>query len=323
MSKLISLLNKIKGKSILVIGDIMLDKYIFGEVCRISPEAPVQIVRVVKENYVPGGAANVANNVSSLNGKASIIGLVGEDNSKNKLIAELKKRKITTDGIITDKKRPTIEKIRILGHNQQLLRVDYEKKHYIELNMENKILSYVKKNIKKIDGVVVSDYAKGIVTKKTMEVLVDICKQNNKVLVIDPKPKHSEYYNNATLITPNNKEACEMAGMEEKNDDEIIKVGKKLVSDLNTDILITRGEKGMSLFEKTGKVTNIPTKAREVYDVTGAGDTVVATLTMALAAGASKLEAAMLANHAAGIVVGKIGTSPVTLAELKKSIENE
>jgi len=313
--ELIQILNNFKQKNILIIGDIILDKYIFGEVERISPEAPVQVVEVKKENYLPGGAANVANNISALNANAFMVGIVGNDNEAKILLNELKKRDINIDGILTDNQKPTTQKVRILGQKQQLLRIDYEKRGYLNKERENKILNFIKEKVQEIDAIIISDYAKGVITKDLITEIKNIA--NNKIIIVDPKPKHKDFYKNVSLITPNLKEAKEMT-----NKENIDEIGKQLMEELNTEILITRGEKGMSLFEKT-ETTNIPTKAKEVYDVSGAGDTTVATLTLALTAGATLKLAATLANHAAGITVGKVGTSTVTIEEIKQSLENE
>ena len=314
MNELISILNNFKGKNILVIGDIMLDKYIFGNVERISPEAPVQVLDVEKEDYVPGGAANVANNIAALQGNAIMVGTVGNDHSKDILIKELKKRNINTEGIFTDENKPTIQKVRVLGQKQQLLRIDYEKRGYLNKELEENILNFIKQKTN-IDAIIISDYAKGVITKELMNQIKEIAK--NKIIIVDPKPKHKEFYKNVTLVTPNLKEAKEMAKKEDINE-----IGKQLIAELNTNILITTGEKGMSLFENN-ETTNIPTKAKEVYDVSGAGDTVVATLALALTSGATPKQAAILANHAAGITVGKLGTSTVTIEEIKQDLEND
>jgi len=320
--KLYGILEKFGKRSILVIGDIMLDKYVWGSVSRISPEAPVQIVGVQKENYVPGGAANVASNIASLKAKTYMIGIVGKDSARNILLSELKKRKIDIKGILTVSNKPTIQKVRIIGQHQQLVRVDYEKKGNVSKYVEKDIIRRFSKLINKVDAVVISDYAKGIIDKNTAEKIIEIAKRNKKILVVDPKPEHKDYYKNVSLITPNYTEASIMTNIEQENDN-IIAIGKKLLRELNSTILITKGEKGMSLFEKNGKITEITTKSKEVYDVTGAGDTVVAVVALALASGANIKEAAILANHAAGIVVGKVGTSKVTINEISKSLENE
>ena len=324
MDKLMNFIEKFKDKNILVIGDVMLDKYIWGDVERISPEAPVQVVEVTEESYSPGGAANVANNIAALGSKVIMAGIVGNDTTKEELVEELKKRGIDTSGLIVDESKRTIRKVRVFGKSQQLLRFDYEKKGYVGKETEDRILDFLKSKIKSVDAVIVSDYAKGVVTKTLMEKLKELCKENNKSIVVDPKPRHKDFYRNVALITPNHAEARSMAGIGEEEDakEDIEVLGNKLLKDLNSNILITRGEKGMSLFCKDGTIKHIPTFAKEVYDIIGAGDTSVAALTLALASGASFEESAIIANYAAGIVVGKIGTSTVSINELKKSIEN-
>ena len=323
-SRLLRIIGQFKGKKILVIGDIMLDKYIWGEVSRISPEAPVQVVNVLRESYAPGGAANVANNIAALNAKAFMVGIVGNDNAKDSLISELEKREIDVEGIFTEKNKPTIQKVRVIGRSQQLLRFDYEEKGYVNADTEKNILDFILGKIDGADAVIVSDYAKGVITKNLMETIIKISKEKNKIVIVDPKPRHKDFYKNSTLITPNHTEAHQMTNLEEEEntDNDAGKMGKRLIKELNSNVLITRGEKGMSLFEKNGEITHIPAYAKEVYDIVGAGDTSVAFLTLALASGASFKEGAIIANHAAGITVGKIGTSTVSIEELRESIEN-
>lgn len=319
--KLLNILEHFKGKKILVIGDIMLDKYVWGDVSRISPEAPVQVVNVLKETYEPGGAANVANNISALTGKAFMAGITGNDDARGILLEDLKNKNINVDGIFIDNDKPTTQKIRIIGKSQQLLRVDYEKKEHVHKEIEDKMTVFFNRIMEQVDVVVVSDYAKGVITPAICEKLIQTAKNNNKVIIVDPKPKHMNLYANATLTTPNNAEASEMTGIEEGSDDVVLEMGKKLLRELNSNILITRGEKGMSLFEKDGNVTHIPAKAKEVYSLIGAGDTVVATIAMAIASGADLKDAAVLSNIAAGIKVGKIGTASVSVEEIKREIE--
>jgi len=319
-NKLKEIVENFSEKKVVVIGDLILDKYVIGEVSRISPEAPIQILAVEKENYSPGGASNVANNISSLGGNSVLIGTIGNDEQGKQFIHELEKAKINRENIIIDSIKPTTQKVRILGHNQQLLRVDYENKEYLDKKIEEKILNKLKELIKKIEVVIISDYAKGIVTSNLAKGIIQLCEENNKIVIIDPKPKHKEFYKNANLITPNNKEACQMLKVEENNGKEIKEIGNSLVGELNSNILITRGEKGMSLYKKDNSIFEIPTIAREVYDVTGAGDTVVGTIALALAAGASLEEATTISNYAAGIVVGKMGASTLTQKELIEKI---
>lgn len=324
MNNLIKIVEQFKNKKILVIGDVMLDKYIWGEVTRISPEAPVQIVNVSRESYAPGGAANVANNIAALDASSIIVGVVGNDGTRDILSNELKKRNIDVSGLITDDNKRTIKKVRVFGRSQQLLRFDYEKKDDVDAKTEGLIFSFISKRIDGIDAVIVSDYAKGTITKRLMEKLVKLCNDKGKIIVVDPKPKHKEFYKNATLITPNNKEANEMAGFaeEDSSDEHVEKIGKQLLRELNSTVLVTRSERGMALFEKNGDITSIPTFAKEVYDIVGAGDTVVASVALALASKASFRDASIIANYAAGITVGKVGTSTVSTEELKEKIEN-
>ncbi|MBW2989715.1 D-glycero-beta-D-manno-heptose-7-phosphate kinase [Candidatus Woesearchaeota archaeon] len=307
---LLAVLERFKGKNILVIGDIMLDKYIFGDVERISPEAPVQVVNVKEEKYIPGGAANVSNNIASLGANVFMVGVIGNDRQGEILLEELKKRNIQTKGIFEVYKKPTTHKIRILGQKQQLLRLDYENKDYLDRETEIRMIRLIKEKISCTDAVIISDYAKGVITETLVKEIKKLAKE--KVVIADPKPKHKRFYKDVTLITPNLKEAGAMSDKEEG-----------LLIELNAPILVTKGEKGMSLYEKGGKVTDIPAKAKEVYDVSGAGDTVVAVLSLALSSGSSLRQAAMIANHAAGITVGKVGTSTVSLEEIRQSLEDE
>ncbi|MCK5282719.1 MAG: D-glycero-beta-D-manno-heptose-7-phosphate kinase [Nanoarchaeota archaeon] len=321
MSQLKKYLKEFHNKNVVVIGDVMLDKYIFGKVERISPEAPVQIVTIEKEKYVPGGAANAASNVSTLNGNAYLFGIVGNDIAKNIFLDEAEAKGINTKGIVIDGRKPTIQKTRVLAQNQQLLRIDNENSEYIDNDANEKIFETIKE-IDKIDIIIISDYAKGTITKKLMENIKEYAKKNSILLIIDPKPKHKLFYKGCSLITPNKKEAEEMAGILLETQKDLEKAGNKLMEEMDCNILITTGEKGMSIFEKNKEPLHIQTLAKEVYDVSGAGDTVIATLSLALSAGAALSDAAILANHAAGIKVGKLGTSPVTLAELEESLNN-
>lgn len=312
--KLAEIIDQFPKKKVMVIGDVMLDKYIHGDVRRISPEAPIQIVEVEKEIYVPGGAGNSANNIASLDSNAYLVGVVGDDYSGNLLKKELKKRKINIDCLIKEKNRQTTLKKRIVAQ-QQLLRMDYETKNKISKKTETKLIAYITKKINGIDGIIISDYAKGIITKNLTKKMIDLANSYNIPVVIDTKPQHKTYYKNATIITPNEQEARAMTKLEKAP---IEKVGKKLVKELDTIVLITRGEKGMTLFKKDGSLKHFPTVAKEVYDVSGAGDTVTAVLTLAKASGSTIEEAIELANMAAGIVVGKRGTATTTIKELKE-----
>ncbi|TDT69866.1 rfaE bifunctional protein kinase chain/domain [Hypnocyclicus thermotrophus] len=315
--RLFEILENFLTKSIAVIGDMMIDEYIIGNVDRISPEAPVPVVNVNNEKYVLGGAANVVNNLSVLGVNVLAYGIVGNDLNANKLLYKFKEKNVNTEGIIIDRERPTIIKQRILAGNQQLLRIDREKKYPISNEIENKIINNLNKNIEKIDAIILSDYDKGVLTENLAKNIIKIAKENNKIIIIDPKPKNVLNYIGATSMTPNLKEACECIGKNiTENENEIIQIGKEIREKLELDhLLMTRSEKGMSIFMKNS-VENIPTFAKEVYDVTGAGDTVISLYTLALSCGASYEESAKIANTGAGVVVGRVGTSVVTKEEI-------
>lgn len=317
MKHMIPIIEEFSGKKILVVGDVMLDKYVFGKVLRISPEAPIPVVKVTEERYVPGGAANTANNLAALGGKVTVVGIVGKDNDRAVLVRELQKRQIGFE--FFEDGRPTIKKTRVIGQNQQLVRIDYEDWKTVDEKTESEIIAYLKRAIPEFDAVIISDYAKGVITDAIARTVIDTA----KISVADPKPPRKSIYEGATLVTPNNKEAASMAGYDAARDSDVPQIGKKLVTQLGSNILITRGEKGMSVFEKDGEVYDIPTKSKEVYDVSGAGDTVAAAVTLALAAGASLRDACGIANHAAGIVVGKVGTASVSQQELKDNLSDE
>ena len=299
------------GRKVLVIGDVMLDRYLHGDVTRISPEAPVPVVRVERESFVPGGAANTANNIVSLGGVAHVISVVGADSSGSLLLREMEKSGIDTSGILRDSSRPTIEKTRVLGQTHQMLRLDYESVDSVGASVESNIIKNIERAVPLVDIVVISDYGKGVVTENMLQFLYDACERNGKDIIVDPKPKNAKFFTNVFLVTPNEKEAMEITGEED-----VEKCAESLSHMLSANILITRGEKGMFLYEKNRRKAFIPTQAMEVFDVSGAGDTVVATLALCIAAGMEIEDAAVAANQAAGIVVGKMGTSVVTPDEL-------
>ncbi len=314
----------LKNKSILVVGDTMVDRFVWGKVSRISPEAPVPVVEVTKETQTLGGAGNVANNITSLGAKAYIITVIGDDLDGLCMKEMLESKNINTDYVIVDKQRPTTLKTRIVASNQQVVRVDKEIKGYFSGKTEVAILKNIDAVMKKVDGVIISDYAKGIVTDKVLKKIITLAKNKKIPVTVDPKVENFKKYKHITCMTPNTKEAIEGMNAQHqgiKSDDDIAKLGKKILKLLESQsVLITRGEKGMTIIEKN-KVTHIPTRAKEVYDVTGAGDTVIATMTLALAAKRKLVEAAEIANFAAGIVVGKVGTATVTVDEIVKTIK--
>ena len=314
----------LKNKSILVVGDTMVDRFVWGKVSRISPEAPVPVVEVTKETQTLGGAGNVANNITSLGAKAYIITVIGDDLDGLCMKEMLESKNINTDYVIVDKQRPTTLKTRIVASNQQVVRVDKEIKGYFSGKTEVAILKNIDAVMKKVDGVIISDYAKGIVTDKVLKKIITLAKNKKIPVTVDPKVENFKKYKHITCMTPNTKEAIEGMNAQHqgiKSDDDIAKLGKKILKLVESQsVLITRGEKGMTIIEKN-KVTHIPTRAKEVYDVTGAGDTVIATMTLALAAKRKLVEAAEIANFAAGIVVGKVGTATVTVDEIVKTIK--
>lgn len=314
-------LNNFKKKRILVVGDIILDHYIWGLVDRISPEAPVPVVDVKEENYNLGGAANVAANIVSLGGRATVLGIRGNDIHGEVLEDLMRERGIDTSGIFTGS-RPTTVKTRVIAHNQQVVRFDREERRSVDGSRFKKISDFLLSSRDKWDAIIVSDYKKGMVTRRIMRLLVSEFKSQGAYLAVDPKVGNFPMYRDVSIITPNLKEASQGSGIEIKDEQSLIKAGTVLLRRLRCDsILITRGEQGMSLFDGEG-VTHIPTAARSVYDVTGAGDTVIAAFTLAHVAGAGLRDAAMVANHAAGIVVGKIGTACATKEELKEALKN-
>ncbi len=324
IKKAYSIIDKFKDARILVIGDLILDHFIWGNVRRISPEAPVPVVEVTSEDILLGGSANVVNNIHSLGGKCLVAGVAGRDEDGKKLLKLFKEKGIPFEGITLDRKRPTTIKTRVIAHNQQVVRFDREDKDKIEKETLDKVIKYVKKALKSTDLVIISDYAKGLITSTLMEETKTFASKLGKPIVLDPKVEHFNYYRGVTVVTPNNLEASLASGIDIVDGKSLHMAGEVLYNKLGCKaLLITRGEHGMSIFE-SNEETHIPTVAREVYDVSGAGDTVVGVLGLALASGADFKEAAVLANYAAGIVVSKVGTATVGADEfrmvLKKSI---
>ena len=312
--RLLEILEKFNNVKIAVVGDMMLDDYIIGVVERISPEAPVPVVRVVEEKFVLGGAANVVSNLAALGAKTISYGVVGNDFNGERLIQTLKEKGIDISGIIKSEERPTIVKRRIIGGHQQLLRIDWEDNKNISIEQENEIIEGIRKNIGELDAIILSDYDKGVLTERVAKEIIKIAKENGKIVTVDPKPKNAKNYKGATSMTPNRKEAMECMGLDKIKD--VYQLGKDLKEKLNlSNLLITRSEEGMSLFLNE-EIKNIPTYAKEVYDVTGAGDTVISVFTLAAATGVDWHEAAKIANTAAGVVVGRVGTSTVTKEEI-------
>lgn len=314
----ISSLRKAKKQPhILVIGDIMADRYIWGSASRISPEAPVPVVNVKNETVTLGGAANVAQNLSKLNAKVSILGITGADPVASTVLTLLKKGKIEASGIVADKSRPTTLKTRIMAGNHQLLRVDRETTADIGEQVETKLLSKIQSKLKHTEIVLLSDYNKGLLTYSFTQKLVKLCQSHGKKIMVDPKGLHYEKYAGAWLIKPNKRELAEATVTERiETNEQLIKAAHKLISKTKSQYLVvTRSEEGLSLISKKSNL-NFPVKAREVFDVTGAGDTVFASLGYFVACGLDLATACELANYAAAIAVSKVGSVAVTIDEI-------
>jgi rfaE bifunctional protein kinase chain/domain len=318
-----NIVDEFKKLNILVIGDVMLDRFIWGDVERISPEAPVPVVRVVSETATLGGAANVLNNIISLGAKGLLCGVIGDDIFSRTITSIFKEKDISLKGIIQEKDRPTIVKTRVIGQKQQIVRVDREEVKPLKPKTINRLLEFVEQNISDFDAVILSDYGKGVINSKFYKKLVSLVKSHNKIINIDPKNSNMHIYKQATLLTPNLNEASSAAN-ERITLKNIGRTGKKLLKKFQSEYLvITLGDKGMAIFiNNNGDYIHIPTVAKEVFDVTGAGDTVISVLTMAMALGLNIENSAKIANAAAGIVVGKLGTAPVTIEELKNALKN-
>jgi rfaE bifunctional protein kinase chain/domain len=314
------LVQKFKKATLLVVGDIMIDEFIWGTVSRISPEAPVPVVAVTHEDLLLGGAANVVHNVHSLGGRVLLVGLIGDDQMGEKIKELLAEQGIDRGGLVVEANRPTTVKTRIIAHSQQVVRFDRESRESISTQSQERLLDYIDTHWDRVDGVIIADYGKGLIIPDLMDFIMNKKRVDGKLVAVDPKVNNFAFYTGATILTPNRYEAEAAAGKEIQDEESLMEVGNQLLELFASQaILITRGEEGMALFEREGTVIAVPTVAKEVYDVTGAGDTVISALTLALAAGSTFPEAAVVANYAAGIVVGKVGTATVTPAELKEA----
>jgi rfaE bifunctional protein kinase chain/domain len=315
--RLKDVVNSFSRVRVLVIGDLILDEFIWGQVSRISPEAPIPVVWVKSESFVPGGSCNVANNIRSLGGQADVIGVIGNEGRGRMLLELLEKKDIGVSGIIKDASRPTTLKTRVVAHHQQVVRIDREEVAPLSKDIQRRIIADVRRRIKNFDAVCVEDYGKGVITPELVQEIVKLARRYGKIITVDPKESHLSYYRGVSCITPNHHEASTLAKIAIRDDASLSRAGQKLLRVLACEnVLITRGENGMCLFQKGLKPVKIPTLAQDVFDVSGAGDTVIGTYTLALGSKAAPIEAAHLANCAAGIVVGKVGTATVTQNEL-------
>lgn len=323
---LLDVVSRFPKAKVLVVGDIIIDHFLWGTATRISPEAPVPVVNVQREDLLLGGSANVLRNIVSLGGSGALCGIIGDDPMGKKTVALVEKLGASTEGLVVGQ-RPTTVKTRVVAQGQQIVRFDREQTGQPSRGSLEGLLRYIEANLHSFDAVMVSDYAKGVVSEQLMIRLHQLLhatrhRENRPLpLVVDPKPSNLHCFVGATVITPNHHEAMQMAGMRIDDQRSLLAAARHIRDDIGCDaVLITRGEAGMALLQGDDELTTIPTMAKEVYDVTGAGDTVAATLALALAAGCSMSEAAVLANHAAGVVVGKIGTACVSVAELQDAL---
>ena len=325
--KLESVLKGFPKVKLLVVGDIIMDRSILGKVSRISPEAPVPVIIVEKEDFNLGGAANVAHNIRSLGGDVSLCGLLGDDENGQKIYKRIVEKGIQPGGIFFEQGRQTTVKTRIIAHHphyQQLVRVDRETTDHANVSTSRNLSKFLMEKINDFDGIVISDYGKGLLTRRLIQIIIKGAKKSRRLIMVDPKVKNFFLYKGATVITPNTKEASEASRIPVIDQSSVEKMGRGLLKRLKCDALvITQGEKGMTIFEPHQEPYPVPTVAKAVYDVTGAGDTVIGTMALALGTGShvSVKDAASLANYAAGIVVGKVGTAIVSKEELLKVIQ--
>lgn len=319
--RLVEAISSFTGCSVLVIGDLMLDTFIWGDVQRISPEAPVPVVEVMEETQLLGGSANVVRNVAALGARVAVTGIVGDDWAGRKLRELFAEIGVTTDGLIVENDRPTTSKTRIIARNQQVVRYDKERRSPLQGNALAKALSFLRNGVSRVDALIVSDYGKGMITRELMDGIRSLRRERRLPVVVDPKVRDTNLYRGVTMVTPNHHEASRMSGMEIHDGETLARAGKYLLRELECEmLLVTRGKEGMSLFLQDGNTVDIPTVARRVYDVTGAGDTVLATISLGLVAGLPPVYAAALANIAAGIVVGEVGTAAISSDQLVQAI---
>lgn len=317
---MLEILKKFSDVRVLVVGDVMLDRYLWGSVDRISPEAPVPVVNLKKSTFVAGGAANVATNLAALRVNVDLVGIIGQDQDADQLSSVLSERKISSSSLVNTN-RPTTVKTRVVAQNQQIVRVDQEDNSHLGGEDEKKVLDCIGKNLKNADVVIISDYAKGVVTENVCSELISSSNSSSLSTIVDPKGLNFSKYKSATILTPNQKETLAATGILFDGNESIVKAGNDLLGSLELNgVIVTRGEHGMSLFEKSKEVTHLSASARKVYDVTGAGDTVVATLGAAIGAGEDFKKASQIANIAAGIVVEKVGTTCISSKELEQTI---
>lgn len=305
----------------MIVGDVMLDRYWWGNVSRISPEAPVPVVRLERTSAAAGGAANVAANVVGLGAQSFLVGLIGNDAEAETLSCILRNSGIAPDFLVSSENRPTSVKTRIIAHSQQVVRVDDENITPISKTEAEAVFKKIEPVFDAADIIIISDYAKGLLVENLLTRLITKCKAEKKKILVDPKGKDYSKYRGATLLTPNQKEAADACGFEDFEENSVERAGKTLLEKFSTEsVLITQGEKGMTLFQKSGEIRRFDALARNVYDVTGAGDTVIAALAVAVGSGLDFVEAAEIANVAAGLVVEQVGTTALTVEMLENAL---
>jgi rfaE bifunctional protein kinase chain/domain len=319
--QLTALLDSFKGRTIAILGDLMLDRYYWGTVRRISPEAPVPVVEVESEQTRFGGAANVANNIQALGGFPVLVGLIGDDHPGRVFMEMIREQNFDSGGMILDASRPTTMKTRIIAQGQHVVRIDNESKAECPDHLKHLLVDAIKYNIRRIDGIIIEDYNKGVLSKSVIEEVLAVAKKYGKIVTVDPKFDNFLEYRGVTVFKPNRREAEEILGRRLRTIEDVEVAGKYLRETLEADnVLLTRGEEGMSLFEADGNIAHIKTVAENVQDVSGAGDTVISTLTMALTSGAGIRDACTLANCAGGVVVGSVGIVPIRPDQLKDAV---
>jgi D-beta-D-heptose 7-phosphate kinase/D-beta-D-heptose 1-phosphate adenosyltransferase len=317
-----ALFKKMRGRRVMVLGDVMLDEFLWGTCARISPEAPVPVVEVTRESFHLGGAGNVAANVAALGGTAVLAGVVGSDAAAERVRESLGQAGVQAALVSSDHRRPTTVKTRIVAQHQQVVRADRERAEDIDPALEDGLMGRLRGALPSCGALVVSDYQKGVITPRLMKAVVALARRRGVPVLVDPKVRHFPLYRGVALITPNQLEAEQATGIRIRTEDDLLAAGARILRKLRCGAaLVTRGEQGMSLFEGGGRPLHIPTAAREVFDVTGAGDTVIAAVALGLCGGARLHEAAVLANYAAGVVVGKLGTATATPEEIIAAVE--
>jgi rfaE bifunctional protein kinase chain/domain len=322
--RLAQIRNSFNGLKIAVVGDMMLDCYFRGEVKRISPEAPVPVLEVENEFFRFGGAANVALNILKLGGIPYPIGVIGNDNDGRIFTSLAGDSKINLSGLIIDENRPTTTKTRVIAHNQHVVRIDKESKKYLSSEIQEKLVKYIEDNLVNFDAIILQDYNKGVLTPSLIEKITSLANDKNILITVDPKFNNFFLFKDVTVIKPNRKEAEDVLGMKLRNDDDITIAGFRILEKTNAaNVVLTLSEDGIAVFEKNKPEKRMPTKAQIVADVSGAGDTVISTLTMALAAKADIIEASYLANYAGGIVCEEVGIIPIQQDKLFDTIRNE